>query len=129
MAIGKRIFRALATLMNAVALGDTAESFSSVVDMKTDGYLASEVDVNVTFHASGTQNVLICCYARLNSSFDGSEIPFFSQEIAVGAGSTRRLPIAIPDKLYWRIGARHVASDTNHAVVTITEQSWRYDIS
>ena len=128
MAIGKRTFRALATLLNAQELGDTAESFSSDVDLETDGYIGSHVAVDVTFHASGAQNVVVSVYGSLDGT-NYDDVPVFSQEIAVSAGASRQISLVIPDLAHYRIGVKHAASDTNHATVTITEQSWRHDIS
>ena len=68
MATGKRVFRTLATPMNAVTLGNTAESFSSDVDLETNGYIGSHVAVDVTFHASGAQNVVVSVYGSLVGS-------------------------------------------------------------
>lgn len=128
MATGKRVFRDLATIMNAVTLGDTAESFSSDIDLETDGYIGSHVVVDVTFSASGSQNVVASVYGSLDGT-NYDDVPVFSQEIAVAAGASRQISLVIPDLAHYRIGVKHAASDTNHATVTITEQSWRYDIS
>lgn len=128
MAIGKRTFRALATPMNAVTLGDTAESFSSDVDLETDGYIGSHVAIDVTFSASGTQNVVASVYGSLDGT-NYDDVPTFSQEIAVSAGNARQISMIITGLAHFRVGVKHSASDANHATVTITEQSWRHDIS
>ncbi len=128
MATGKRVFRTLATPMNAVTLDDTAESFSSDVDLETNGYIGSHVAVDVTFHASGAQNVVVSVYGSLDGT-NYDDVPVFSQEVAVSAGSSRQISLVVTDLAHFRIGVKHAASDTNHATVTITEQSWRYDIS
>ena len=128
MATGKRVFRDLATPMNAVTLGDTAASFSSDVDLETNGYIGSHVAVDVTFHASGAQNVVVSVYGSLDGT-NYDDVPVFSQEVAVSAGSSRQISLVVTDLAHFRIGVKHAASDTNHATVTITEQSWRYDIS
>jgi len=128
MATGKRVFRAAATPLNAQELGDTAESFSSDVDLETNGYIGSHVAVDVTFHASGAQNVVVSVYGSLDGT-NYDDVPVFSQGIAVSAGASRQISLVIPDLAHFRVGVKHAASDTNHATVTITEQSWRYDIS
>jgi hypothetical protein len=128
MATGKRVFRTLATPMNAVTLGDTAASFSSDVDLETNGYIGSHVAVDVTFHASGAQNVVVSVYGSLDGT-NYDDVPVFSQEVAVSAGNSRQISLVVTDLAHYRIGVKHAASDTNHATVTITEQSWRYDIS
>lgn len=128
MAIGKRIFRAPATPLNAQELGDTAESFSSDIDLETDGYLGSHVAVDIAFSASGAQNVVVSVYGSLDGT-NYDDVPVFSQEVAVSAGASRQISLVVTDLAHFRIGARHAVSDSNHATVTITEQSWRYDIS
>lgn len=128
MATGKRVFRTLATPMNAVTLGSSEESFSSDVDLETDGYIGSHVAVDVTFHASGAQNVVVSVYGSLDGT-NYDDVPVFSQEVAVSAGASRQISFIVTDLAHFRVGARHAASDSNRATVTITEQSWRYDIS
>jgi len=128
MATGKRIFRAQATPLNAQELGNTAESYSSDIDLETDGYIGSHVAVDVTFHASGTRNVVVSVYGSLDGT-NYDDVPTFSQEIAVSAGNSRQISMIIAGLAHFRVGVKHSASDTNHATVTITEQSWRHDIS
>jgi fructose-specific phosphotransferase system component IIB len=128
MATGKRTFRAEATPMSAVELGATAESVSTNVDLETDGYMGSHVTVSVVFHASGAQNVVIALYGSLDgTNFD--TIPLFSQQVGVTAGATKQISLIVQDVLHYRIGAKHAASETNVATVTVKEQSWRFDIS
>jgi len=128
MATGKRTFRAEATPLNAQALGDTAESYSSDIDLETDGYLGSHVTVDATFHASGTENVVVSVYGSLDGT-NYDDVAVFSQEITVSAGNARQISLIISDLAHFRVGVKHAASDTNHATVTIKEQAWRYDIS
>jgi len=128
MATGKRTFRAEATPMSAVELGATAESVSTNVDLETDGYMGSHVTVSVVFHASGAQNVVIALYGSLDgTNFD--TIPLFSQQVAVTAGETKQISLIVQDVLHFRVGARHAASETNVATVTVKEQSWRFTVS
>ena len=128
MATGKRVFRAEATPLSEQELGDTAESLSSDVDLETDGYIGSHVTVDVTFHASGTQNVIVSVYGSLDGS-NYDDVAMFSQQVAVSAGNARQISLIIRDVLHFKVGVKHAASDANHATVTIKEQAWRYDIS
>lgn len=128
MATGKRIFRAEATPLNAQELGDTAESTSSDVDLETDGYIGSHVTVDATFNASGTENVVVSVYGSLDGT-NYDDVAVFSQEIGVSAGNAVQISLVITDLLHFRVGVKHAASDSNHATVTIKEQSWRYDVS
>ena len=96
MATGKRVFRAEATPMDGQALGATAESFSSNVNLETDGYMGSHVTVSVVFDASGAQNVVIALYGSLDgTNFD--TIPLFSQQVAVTADATKQISLIVDD--------------------------------
>ena len=128
MATGKRTFRAAATPMSAQALGDTAESVSSDINNETDGYMGSQLTVDATFDASGTENVVVSVYGSLDGT-NYDDVAVFSQEITVSAGAAVQISLVILDLLHFRLGCKHAASDTNHATVTITEQAWRYDIA
>jgi hypothetical protein len=128
MATGKRTFRAEATPMDGQELGATAESVSTSVNLETDGYIGSHATVSVVFHASGAQNVVIALYGSLDgTNFD--TIPLFSQQVAVTAGATKQISLIVQDVLHFRVGARHAASETNVATVTVKEQSWRFTVS
>jgi len=128
MATGKRDFRAEATPLNAQELGNTAESLSSDIDLETGGYIGSHVTVDVTFNASGTQNVVISVYGSLDAS-NYDDVAMFSQQVTVSAGNSRQVSFIVRDVLHFKVGVKHAASDSNHATVTIKEQAWRYDIS
>ena len=129
MAIGKRVFRAEATPLAETSLGATAESLSDNINLETDGYIGSHVQVKVQFHASGAQSVVVSLYSSLDGSTDDT-ISIFSQQVAVTAGATKYISFIVQDVLYFKVGAKHAASEaTNVAKVTIKEKSWRYDIS
>ena len=128
MATGKRVFRAEATPINAATLGATAETLSSDVDLETDGYIGSHVTVDVTFHASGAQNVVVSVYGSLDGT-NYDDVAMFAQQVAVTAGATKQISLVIQDVLHFRVGVKHAASEANAATVTAKEQSWRYDIT
>lgn len=127
MATASRTFRAEATPMNAQALGATAESYSSDVNLKTDGYFGSHVTASVTFHASGTKNVRISVYGSLDgTNYDG--VAMFAQEVAVSAGNSIQISFIVQDVAHFRIGARHISSESNAATVTVKELAWKFEI-
>jgi len=128
MATAKRTFRAMATIENATLLSNTTEEFSSDVDLETDGYEGSHVTVDVTWDASGTENVQVSFYGSLDGTNYDDE-PFFSQELGVSAGNTVQYSFIIKDVLHFRVGFKHVDSEANEATITAKEQSWRWDIS
>jgi len=128
MATGKRSYRAEATPMSAAALGATAETASSDVDLETDGYIGSHVAVEVTFDASGVQNVVVSVYGSLDGT-NYDDIAIFSQEVPCTASAVKQISLIISDLLHFNIGCKHLASDGNGATVTIKEQAWRFDIT
>jgi len=128
MATAKRVFSNEATIENATTLNGTTEEFSSDVDLETDGYEGSHVIVDVTWHASGTENVQASFYGSLDGTNYDDE-PFFAQELEVSAGNTVQYSFIIKDVLHFRVGFKHVSSEANEATITAKEQSWRWDIS
>jgi len=128
MATAKRVFSNEATIENATTLSNTTEEFSSDVDLETDGYEGSHVIVDVTWDASGTENVQVGFYGSLDGTNYDDE-PFFAQELGVSAGNTVQYSFIIKDVLHFRVGFKHVDSESNEATITAKEQSWRWDIN
>lgn len=129
MATGKRVFRAEATPVNAQTLGTTqGESFSSDIDLETDGYVGSHVTIDAAFNAVGTVNVVASVYGSLDGT-NYDDVPAFSQEIAVSAGNSRQISLIVTGLAHFRVGVKHPANEANPATVTVKEQAWRYDIS
>lgn len=125
MATISKTWRAEATPMNAVTLADATESFSSDVNLETDGYEASHVTVDVTFGASPEFGVSVAVYGSLDGT-NYDDIPMFSQGIAEVASTAQQISLIIKDVAHFRIGMAQGGTVTNDATVTIKEQSWRY---
>ena len=116
-------WRAEATIMNAVALVDTTESYTSNVDLETEGHYASHVAISVNFGVAPEHNAIISIYGSLDgTNYDNTAM--FSQEIDKGT-DPNQISLVVQDIAHFRIGVKQGGVVTNDAVVTIKEQSWR----
>lgn len=120
----KRSFRVAATIIDAAELSGTTETLSADVDNETDGYEASHVTVDVTWHASGTVDVDVSIYGSLNGS-DYDDVAYMVTRLPVAANTTKQYSFVVPDLLHFKVGVKHVASEANEAIITAIEQSWR----
>lgn len=124
MATISKVWRAEATPMNGVTIVDTTESFSSDVDLETDGYIGSHVTIDSNFGATPEYNVIISVYGSLDGT-NYDDTAMFSQEIDKGT-DPNQISLIIQDVAHFRIGVKQGGTVTNDAVVTIKEQSWRF---
>lgn len=124
MATISKVWRVEATPMDAVIIVDTTESFSSDVDLETDGYIGSHVTIDSNFGATPEYNVIISVYGSLDGT-NYDDTAMFSQEIDKGT-DPNQISLIIQDVAHFRIGVKQGGTVTNGAVVTIKEQSWRF---
>lgn len=124
MATISKVWRAEATPMNGVTIVDTTESFSSDVNLETDGYIGSHVTIDSNFGATPEYNVIISVYGSLDGT-NYDDTAMFSQEIDKGT-DPNQISLIIQDVAHFRIGVKQGGTVTNDAVVTIKEQSWRF---
>ena len=124
MATISKVWRAEATPMNGVTIVDTTESFSSDIDLETDGYIGSHVTIDSNFGATPEYNVIISVYGSLDGT-NYDDTAMFSQEIDKGT-DPNQISLVIQDVAHFRIGVKQGGTVTNDAVVTIKEQSWRF---
>lgn len=110
--------------MNAVTIADTTESFSSDINLETDGYIGSHVTIDSNFGATPEYNVIISVYGSLDGT-NYDDTAMFSQEIDKGT-DPNQISLIIQDVAHFRIGVKQGGTVTNDAVVTIKEQSWRF---
>jgi hypothetical protein len=116
-------WRAEAVIMNAVTLVDVTETYTSDVDLETEGYYASHVIIDVNFGAAPEYNAVITIYASLDGA-NYDDTAMFSQEIDKDT-DPNQISLIIQDVAHFRIGVKQGGVVTNDAVVTIKEQSWR----
>lgn len=131
MATGKRVFATQQQIEGAAdgytTLSGTTEEFSSDIDLETDGYEGVEIDVDINFDPTPTDDVDINIYGRLDSSWDGNEIPVFSQRVD-SDNDPCRVPLIIKDFAHVRVGVVQTGSTNSHDV-RIYCQRWRWDVS
>ena len=124
MATISKVWRAEALMMDAVTIVDTTESVSSDVDLETGGYIGSHVTIDSNFGATPEYNVIISVYGSLDGT-NYDDTAMFSQEIDKGT-DPNQISLIIQDVAHFRIGVKQGGTVTNDAVVTIKEQSWRF---
>ena len=127
MATIKRAFAAAAQIIGSgdayVTLSGTTESFSSDIDLETNGYVGSHVIVEIDYDAGPTDEVEIAIYGSLDgSNYDDTAI--FSQQ---GDHDTdpQQLSFVIQDLLHFRIGVKQTGSTDSHNVRAYV-QSWNF---
>ena len=125
MATISKTWRAEATPMNAETLVDTTESFSSDVNLETDGYIGSHITVDVTFGVGAEYDAIVLIYGSLDGT-NYDDISMFSQSITKVASTTKQISLIVQDVAHFRIGMKQGGTVTNDAVVTIKEQSYRF---
>lgn len=123
--IAKKVWASVSTILSAASLSTARDS--SAVDLATDGYEGSEVDVSITWDASGTVNAKVSVAADEAGSFGGTERYLYELIAEVSAGATTKLPpMIIKDVAHFRVTVQHTASEANAATVTIKSRPWRY---
>jgi len=127
MATIKRAFAALAQIIGSgdgyVTLSGTTESFSSDVDLETNGYDGSHVIVEVNFDSTPTDDVEVAIYGSLDGS-NYDDTPIFSQQIDKDT-DPNQISLVIKDLLHFRIGVKQTGSTDSHDVRAYV-QSWNY---
>jgi len=124
MAIISRSFGSESTIVNADSFTNT-EEYSSDVDLETSGYVGSHIDIAVTFHASGAQDVDISIYGSIDGT-NYDTIALSAVRIPVTAGATKRCTFIIRDVLHFKVGYKTVAAESNQPTITVKSQPWRW---
>lgn len=106
-----------------VTLSGTTESYSSDVDLETDGYEGAHVLVEVNFDATPTDHVDVSVYGSLDgSTYDST--PLFSQRVDK-AIDPNRISLIVRDVAHFRIGVKQTGSTDSHDVRAY-HQRWRW---
>ena len=127
MATIKRAFAAQTQIIGSgdgyVTLSGTTESFSSDVDLETNGYEGSHVIVEMDYDAGPTDEVEVAVYGSLDGT-NYDDTPIFSQQ---GDHDTdpQQLSFVIKDLLHFRVGVKQTGSTDSHNVRAYV-QSWNY---
>jgi hypothetical protein len=114
----------IGTSNNYVTLSGTTESFSSGVDMETNGYEGAHLIVEMNYDTSPTDDVEISLYGSLDgSNYDDTPIWTVQGDKSV---DPQQLSFIIKDLIRWRIGVKQTGSTDSHDVRAYV-QRWQYD--
>ena len=106
-----------------VTLSGTTESFSSDVDLETNGYEGAHLVVEIDYDASPTDEVEISLYGSLDGS-NYDDTPLWTIEGDNGT-DPQQLSFIVKDLAHFRIGVKQTGSTNSHDVRTYV-QCWNY---
>lgn len=108
---------------NYVTLSGTTESYSSDVDLETNGYEGAHVIIEIDYDASPTDEVTIKLYGSLDGS-NYDDTPIWEMQ---GSKSVdpQQLSFIIKDLAHFRIGAQQDGSTDSHNIRAYV-QCWNY---
>ncbi len=113
----------IGTSDNYITLSGTTESYSSDVDLETNGYEGAHVIVEIDYDASPTDEVKIKLYGSLDgSNYDDTPIWEMQGDKSV---DPQQLSFIIKDLAHFRIGAQQTGSTDSHDVRAYV-QCWNY---
>jgi hypothetical protein len=112
------------TILNAASV--TTGTFSSVVDLVTNGYEGAVVTVDADFPASPTDDLIVEVYSS-NDGTNFDDTPIFSQQISNGT-DPNQITIVLKDLPQFKVLAKRSGS-TDTITVTMKEKSWRWQSS
>ena len=106
-----------------VSLSGTTESFSSDVDLETNGYEGAHLIVEIDYDSSPTDQVKIKLYGSLDGSdYDDSPIWEMQGDKSI---DPQQLSFIIRDLAHFRIGIKQTGSTDSHNVRAYV-QCWNY---
>ncbi|MHC4226076.1 MAG: hypothetical protein ACYSW0_01485 [Planctomycetota bacterium] len=113
----------IGTSYGYVTLSGTTESYSSDVDMETNGYEGAHVTVEINYDVSPTDEVKIKLYGSLDSSnYDDTPIWEMQGDKSV---DPQQLSFVVKDLAHFRIGVQQTGSTDSHDVRAYV-QCWNY---
>lgn len=109
------------TIMNAVSV--TTGSYSSAVDLETNGYDGAHVTVDADFPASPTDDLEVYVQASLDgSTWDDTAITSF---VIDNGTDPNQVSFIVKDVAHFRLYCKRSGS-TDTITVTAKYQAWRY---
>jgi hypothetical protein len=106
-----------------VTLSGTTESYSSDVDMETNGYEGAHVTVEIDYDASPADEVKIKLYGSLDgSNYDDTPIWEMQGDKSV---DPQQLSFVVKDVAHFRISVQQTGSTNSHNVRAYV-QCWNY---
>ena len=106
-----------------ITLSGTTESFSSDVDLETNGYEGTHVTVQIDYDATPTDEVKIKLYGSLDGA-NYDDTPIWEMQADKNV-DPQQLSFIVKDLAHFRIGVQQTGSTDSHNVRAYV-QSWRY---
>jgi len=106
-----------------VTLSSTTESFSSNVDMVTNGYEGAHVIVEMDYDATPTDEVEISIYGSLDGT-NYDDTPLWSMQ-GDKSVDPQQLSCIVRDVAHFRIGVKQTGSTDSHNVRAYV-RTWNY---
>lgn len=109
-----------------VTLSGTTESFSSDVDLESNGYEGAHLVVEINYDASPSDEVEISLYGSLDGS-NYDDTPLWTVQGDSGT-DPQQLSFIVKDLAHFKIGAKQTGSTDSHDVRAYV-QCWNYQSS
>jgi hypothetical protein len=106
-----------------ITLSGTTESYSSDVDLETNGYEGAHVIVEINYDATPTDEVKIKLYGSLDGT-NYDDTPIWEMQADNGT-NLQQLSFIIKDLAHFRIGLQQTGSTDSHDVRAYV-QCWNY---
>ena len=106
-----------------ITLSGITESFSSDVDLESDGYEGAQLVVEINYDASPTDEVEISLYGSLDGS-NYDDTPLWTIQGDKGT-DPQQLSFIVRDLAHFRIGVKQTGSTNSHDVRAYV-QCWNY---
>ncbi len=106
-----------------ITLSGTTESYSSDVDLETNGYEGAHVIVEINYDATPTDEVKIKLYGSLDGT-NYDDTPIWEMHGDNGT-NLQQLSFIIKDLAHFRIGVQQTGSTDSHDVRAYV-QCWNY---
>ena len=106
-----------------ITLSGTTESYSSDVDLETNGYEGAHVIVEINYDATPTDEVKIKLYGSLDGT-NYDDTPIWEMQGDNGI-NLQQLSFIIKDLAHFRIGVQQTGSTNSHDVRAYV-QCWNY---
>ena len=106
-----------------VTLSGTTESFSSDVDLETNGYEGAHVTVEINYDSTPTDEVETALYGSLDGT-NYDDTPIWQMQ-GDKSQDPQQLSFIIKDLAHFRIGVKQTGSTDSHDVRAYV-QCWNY---
>jgi hypothetical protein len=106
-----------------ITLSGTTESYSSDVDMETNGYEGAHVTIEIDYDATPTDEVKIKLYGSLDgTNYDDTPIWEMQGDKSV---DPQQLSTVVRDLAHFKVGVQQTGSTNSHNVRAYV-QCWNY---